>query len=401
MHADDSNALNGTIGFIDESGNPNLETDKEGADTHFIVAAVMVSRAKRIEFENKVEAVKNDLFAGSEMKSSNIGSNDNRRIEVLLQLARADFWIQALVVDKRRIMAEGLRYKRSFVKFMHNLLWQELSPRFLDLEIWTDQYGDREFMDEFARYIEDHFVAETSAQMELDLHDGRSPPNVFLREPRFHFAESSSCVGVQVADIISGTLRKIFDETARSSRAQDFLDVLKDRIASIRQWPSIGLDDLPATASVSEYDTRIRLLSLQLAQAFVKNNEHHDDPDVWNRVSCVKLLAFNARNFTPPSFVGREDILEHLRLPGKNPGRYFRSEIVAPLRDNSIPVCASERGYKLATCEADLREYVEYCYKRVFPFRQRLNRIREAILSATANEVDIMGAPQYHFLRDN
>lgn len=46
------------IGFIDESGNHDLEVEKNGASSYFIVSAVLVESKNLMNFEKRLERLR-------------------------------------------------------------------------------------------------------------------------------------------------------------------------------------------------------------------------------------------------------------------------------------------------------------------------------------------------------
>ncbi|HBA04667.1 MAG TPA: DUF3800 domain-containing protein, partial [Clostridium sp.] len=129
--------------FTDEAGNNGFDFSKDDISTHFIVTAIMVEEDKIKEIENEVEEVRKKFFQTGEMKSSLVGKNHERRIKVLKQLSKINFKIFSVVVDKRDIKGfRGLQYKKSFYKFINNVVHKELRSAFPVLTICADEIGN-------------------------------------------------------------------------------------------------------------------------------------------------------------------------------------------------------------------------------------------------------------------
>lgn len=58
------------------------------------------------------------------------------------------------VVDKRQLTTEGFKHKKSFYKFVNNLLYKELFRTFPELQLSVDEHGTNKFMLEFKKYVE-------------------------------------------------------------------------------------------------------------------------------------------------------------------------------------------------------------------------------------------------------
>ena len=62
---------------------------------------------------------KNNGFAQTEMKSSKIGSDNNRRTRIISQLLPIDFRLIVFIADKEAFVKGSplTEYKKSFIKF--------------------------------------------------------------------------------------------------------------------------------------------------------------------------------------------------------------------------------------------------------------------------------------------
>ena len=69
--------------FVDETGNHDLEITKDGASNLFICVAVVVNDDQSKLVEERMREISRDEFSNSEVKSSGIGGNHNRRLKIL------------------------------------------------------------------------------------------------------------------------------------------------------------------------------------------------------------------------------------------------------------------------------------------------------------------------------
>ena len=73
----------GRTAYIDESGNFGFDFTQDNVSKYYILCAVIVENQYLSTLHSKVETIKkNNGFANTEMKSSLIGSNDNREPEL-------------------------------------------------------------------------------------------------------------------------------------------------------------------------------------------------------------------------------------------------------------------------------------------------------------------------------
>jgi hypothetical protein len=92
-----------TWAFIDEYGNPNLDTDVKDVSNFFIVSAVILDVAALDEVRTALDVVRRSYFQTGELKSKNLGHNRGRWAAVLSSLAPIAFKFAGFVADKRLI----------------------------------------------------------------------------------------------------------------------------------------------------------------------------------------------------------------------------------------------------------------------------------------------------------
>lgn len=118
--------------FTDESGAFGWDLDNSNVSTHFVISAIIVKESDVSELRNSVEEIRAKYFQKGEMKSSKIGRKHDRRKRILSELTKLPFSIFSVVIDKSQLVeAKGLRFKKSFYKFVNNIVHKELKKHFL------------------------------------------------------------------------------------------------------------------------------------------------------------------------------------------------------------------------------------------------------------------------------
>ena len=115
--------------FIDECGNFGFDFSKEGTSQYYTLCAVVVEDSKLSSLHDAVNEIKkNNGFSGTEIKSSNIGSDNKRRSRIISQLLPIEFRVVLLIADKQAFIKGGplTEYKKSFVKFLRQRLYESL-----------------------------------------------------------------------------------------------------------------------------------------------------------------------------------------------------------------------------------------------------------------------------------
>ena len=210
--------------FLSEWGNNALDFSKKGPSgilptTHFIVTALIIGKADVENVLAVLGAISKRHFDGGQIDSEKTGNNHLKRKEVLEDLEELPFQIFSVIVDKRQLIGEGLRYKGSFFKFLHGLADRELFRIFPDLEMVAGRTGDETFMKGFITYVQQNHIA-----------------NLF-NESSFGFVASDDSPIVQLAHFIAGTLARCYDETVITDQRGEFIEILKRKVLTIRFWP--------------------------------------------------------------------------------------------------------------------------------------------------------------------
>lgn len=369
--------------FIDEFGNTDLEVGKQGVTSHFIISAVIVDENKIMLIEEKLEEIRKKYFQTGEIKSSKVADNDFRRRRILNELSNLDFHVYSIIIDKRKIYSEGMRYKQSFIKYLHGIVDRKLYSTYPNLKISADEHGSKEFMEGFIRYIEKNHI-----------------PNLF-NESEFGFVNSKSALLVQLADFICGTLARCFDETVKSENGMEFVKIINRRILMI-PWPEERGSFIHRSENDdNEYDPVIADHSAKSAYLFIDKHENSKDPMIRDQVSCLKYLLFHYHYINPFRYVTTRELKDNISQDRRKEitKYYLRSGIIAKLRDSDVLIGSSVFGYKLPVNEKDLYSFIDHSNKMIFPMLDRLERCRKGIKLVTKNRLDLFDNPGYTSLK--
>jgi hypothetical protein len=373
-----------TVAYIDEYGNSGLDFSNPQNSTHFIVTAIIVDEKDVGSIEKDLETIRQQNFQTGEIKSSNVGKNDKRREKIIRELCSLDFTIYSVVVDKRELYSDGFRYKKSFYKFIHSLVDRELYKTYPILEIVADEHGGNSFMNDFINYIKTNHI-----------------PNLFNHSD-FGFVNSKKLSIVQIADFVSGTLARCFDKTKLSDNKDIFLDILKDKIIHIKHWPTQYKPYTYEAKDFDGFDPIISELGLNLAQQFVDSNIESNNPVILDQITLLKYLIFYFKNLNPTNYISTFELIRRItkiRLNSSLSIHYFRSKIIAPLRDKGVIISSCTKGYKLPSCEKDIYVFLNHSNSIISPMISRIQKVHESVLLATHNKVNILDKPGYENLK--
>lgn len=367
------------IAFLDEFGDHSLNTSKKDVSTHFIVTAVIVDSDKVIEFEQKLEIIRKKYFQEGEIKSKKVGSNDSRRILILNDFVETDIKFYSVIVNKKEILGEGLKHKKVFYKYIPGLVYKELYRSFPFLKIASDEHGKSVFMIKFKEYIQNNHVTDLFNQSE------------------FEFVDSKSNLLVQAADFISGTLARCYDENKKSDKSREFMLLLNKISLGIHPWPLKFKNILFLEhGGIGKFDNEISVLGLNLALSFIKSKEKSSIPFEIDQLRCLRYLM-NCFQFAPNNFVSTNEIMRYIfRIKGKDISEhYFRSKIIAKLRDFGVIISSSNKGYKLPNNESDIFNFINQSCITILPMISRIKKCRDSIKLTTKNQLDILSKEEY------
>lgn len=370
--------------FIDESGDPSLEFDNEGVSAYFIVAAVLVDSQAIDEARQAAEAIRSDEFQTGEMKSSTIANNHQKRLRVLTRINRLPLKLFALVVDKRELRTTGgFIYRQSFIKYINGRLYRTLFNAYEGIHVIADQHGRLEFMNGFKRYMQ-----------------SRHMDTLFAKQT-FEFIDSRQDVMVQIADIFAGSLARVYEPSRITAESPAFLAEIVKSSLEIDHWPYGIAGDGQVNVRSGESDDEIRQLSQRAALRFIAENVDDGDPVALLQVAFVRYLLYVYRYHGPDVYVSTEEILEYIENAADTnlTTHYFRTYVVAGVRDHGVIVASSKKGYKIPHGLEDLLDYVGHAHSIISPMLRRLREVRKQILLTTSGQCDILERGEFEYLR--
>lgn len=368
--------------YIDESGNHDLATEKDGASKYFFILAVVVEQEKVSALTAAVEAIKLEFFGPGEMKSSRVA--EERRIRILKALSPLDFRFYAVAVDKARLHRDsGLAYKQSFIKFTNGRLYNALFQHLPELTVYADGHGGSEFIQSFKRYIETNHA-----------------PDLFSR-PQIEIVDSKSQILVQLADFLVGTAAKVYEDKVTAEPRKVFLEFLAKKRVRIDEWPPKFETPQNAGIETSDLDRRVREISSRAAAVFLTKYEDTADPELQIQHAALSYLLFRAQLPTEEDFATTHQLLEHLHGHGflEVNTQYLRSNVISKLRDRDVIIASSPKGYKIPSSYADVVGFAELVDGIVLPLLQRLKRADQIFDLGSAGQIKVLEKERFRKLR--
>lgn len=376
--------------FTDEYGAFGFDIDNPTVSTHFIITAVLVKESDLESYESGAEAIRKKYFQTGEIKSSKLGQDKHhRRGQILKEISELPMKFITICIDKRGCLenmnSKGLQYKGTFYKFMNNIVHRELRQAFEKLTIVADEMGSCDYMKSFCQYVSRH-------QDQANL----------LGEALFQFSESKHDVRIQVADFISGTLARVYDEHKKTENASEYLQILKNNIVRIGMYPmSYKNYDIVQSPLAKDYDEDIAKLCFSRAVTFIENNQQNDDPIVKAQVVVLKYMLFRFMNNDTRGYIYTSELIDQIRNTsvGDMKEQTFRTKIIGRLRDKGVIIASSTKGYKIPSKTDELRDFIKHDAKIVFPMLSRLKKCRDLVKLSTINALDLLDNTEFSELK--
>lgn len=378
------------LAFVQESGSSSFDFANFG--THFIVVSIIVSIEEKQNIEEQLTKIRQKYFGQEAFSSSQVGDDYMKRRLILQEFANLDFHIYATVINKKQLSGEGFTHEPSFYGFLNSLIYNELFRNFPNLHLIVDDQAGHSFTQQFKMYITKDQIPE------------------FFNKTDFSAADKSQSVFLQLSSFIAGTLNRHYDESKEGTDHDKMLFSLRDRLTSLNFFPrdsklNYQIEENDNDNDGSFYSRIIRNLGEELAIDFLEKKKALIQQDV-EQINCMKLFLLYSKAYQQHDYIPTKEILAHIKI-GKGEHlseQYFRSKVIAKLRDQGVLIASSslgeKKGYKLPTSEEDLYDFVNHINRMIVPMLSRLKKCREAIKEATQGNLDLLGGPEYETLRE-
>jgi hypothetical protein len=362
--------------FVDESGNHDLETTKAGASQLYVLVAIVAKTEAVPELQSAIAALRRVHYGDGEIKSSK--TNDRRRLRVLDDLLKLEFKFIATVIDKAEIRKDsGLKYKRSFIKFLHAFLYRTLVRTYQDITITSDEHGHEYFMSEFREYIKKNHI-----------------PDLFKSSIIEHKSSKDSAP-IQLADFLAGTIRKIYESGPSNPLRPKFIELFHKGNLSIDEWPpALSPISWPTPPENAEKDEVVYRFAMNRAAEFIVAESRNFDPEALPRLLILKYLLFNAK-FEHNGYISAAELRSHLAANGYPDvsEHQFKSTVISRLRDRDVLIASSSQGYKIPQTYQDVLAFVELVNGQTIPLLVRLGRAQRALYAASMGEINVFDQP--------
>lgn len=369
------------IGYLDESGSHGFDFSKVGTSRYFVVTAIIINPQNHDMVIEMFTKIKNQYFPISEMKSSKIGNNEGRRIEILNKLLELDFKFHTLIVDKKRIdINSGLTYKEPFYKFLYGILYSDLYRTFPELQLIADSLISEEFTKSFQSYVNLNHKVDLFTKQKLTFHN------------------SEQSILLQLSDIIGGTISRYYS----GKSLIDPIDLLNSKLIKKTIWPDNFQEIfVEVNDDGNQFEDIISKLSILRVETYLDKNRNSSDNTTRARVMFLTYLKnnflFNNRN----RYITTQELIEYLspHFEEKIKEQFLRQQIVGPLRNEGVLLVSNSNGYKIPSTKNDVLRFFNLFNRIISPMLSRLHTTHLALYGATNGELDVLNYPEFELLK--
>ena len=359
--------------FIDEFGNVAFSFEKKGTFSHFVYCAVTIDASDRQKAENLRLRIAKTNKLGDNIKSSNIGDRYfNRRLKVLKDLVEGlDFSIDLLVIDKRQLENHpGLRQREVFYKYFQSYFVKKYNDIYESFSIWADEVGEP-FRFELEEYVRKKVVS----------------PTLFHPDRFFFLADDITEEKlIQFADIMCGSLGKVFCASHVHERGQEIYDILHTRL-SIEYYPYKSI-----LSEIENYchshDQVICEINLENTVNYLEKTRNAGNDEE------SRLLEYLLMNFhvNPDRLIPTYELTIRMKYFFNDINDDKIRTIVRNLRYNGIFIIShhGKTGYKLASSHFDITKQYNHYLKYVIPMLKKIRILNNGIAKRTSNEINII-----------
>lgn len=368
--------------YIDESGTPDLHTEKEGVLPYLVYSAFVIRENDIVSARNTLKSIHTKYFPQNKyLKSQHIPNDHNgyvKTINILTELNGFEHYVYTIVINKSRINGQsGLSYKPVFIKYFNRIIAQHLASGDGDLHIIFDKTGYVEFQEELKGYMDRKGFG----------------PNLFSNNS---FALSEDQIEeplLQIADFYAGTVAKYYCGKFDQNRASIIHDNFLRKKVSIEWFPrEIVPMFAAASAFESTYNAEISNIAIQSATDYLEL--HADDI-----VGCelIRYLLQEAHR-NPLRYISSKEIKTSLLARNIEIGDPIVK--VSELRDKGVLIISpiGKKGYKFPNNEQEIADFYNRLIGNVLPQLRRCNILNSVLWNNSKGHYNILAYPDFSLL---
>lgn len=360
--------------YIDEFGNTHLDLVKKGTFSHFVYTAVIISEDQEEKARELRKIICHKFRLGPNIKSKNLGDKKDfqKRLDILKFLVEnLNFTIDTLIIDKSKLDIEkgGLKHKRVFYKYFQKLFVGKYNEIYDSYDIHADKVGE-EFVSELERFIMQNAIK----------------PDLFNPDRTFKLSDDVKDEElVQFADIVAGSLGKIFCTSHSSERMDEIYEILHSRL-TIQHFPFQSNYQIKTTEEDAKMNLLIKKLNGEVLEQYIESANYKKDH---LQIRLLDYLSLHNR-MSPYRLVPSYEIVDYLKNFTMQMSEERLRTIIRDLRYEGLFIIShsGKPGYKLASSYEDIIQHFNHFMRYIVPMLEKIKVINQKMANTSFNDVN-------------
>jgi len=352
--------------YGDEFGTSTLKNNDVKNITNFIYSAIVIKQSNIKEAIKVRNEISKKYFQGNIIKSkSRVLQNIDKRIEILEYLVNnLNFIIYTIVIDKTKLDKDngGLRFRKVFYKYFHNIFFSLINNNFNDFELHMDNLINEEYQIELKKYIYEKF--QNSFFENYNISDDKKEPLI------------------QLADLIAGSLGRVYNQSFQEDKSENLFRLLSPKMGKTIFFPAIENNEV----SDVKYENKIEEEIFKIARQDTIDMLNNEGDIIIKNV--LEILLWHQK-FMPHQYIQTYEMINSLKL---NTGKDITIEnlriIIRDLRFKGVIVVSSssKSGYKLPVNKSDVHIYFSHYLKYVIPMLKKVEIANSVFMNKTVGD---------------
>ena len=352
--------------YGDEFGTLTLKTNDVKNITHFIYTAIVI---KESNLENALKVrddISNKFCQGQIIKSSSkpLRNIENRINAIEYLTSNLNFIVYAFVIDKEKLSKDkgGLRFKEVFYKYFQKIFLNQVNNNFNDFEIHMDNLINEKYQIELKNYLNQNYQ------------------NNFFE--KYNISDDKEQPLIQLADLIAGSLGRVFNDSFKTERNDELINLLRPKIQNFIFFPSKEEQVSKAKENSKEVDSEIYSIVRNDTENIIENE---NDIVI---TSIIENLLWNQK-ILPYNYIQTFEIVNNVK---QNTGKEISIEnlriIIRDLRYKGVIIVSSSNksGYKLAVNKSDVSIYFTHYLNYVIPMLKKVEIANNIFMNKTVGD---------------
>ena len=360
--------------YIDEFGNTHLDLVKKGTFSHFVYTAIIISEDQEEKARELRKIICHKFRLGPNIKSKNLGDKKDfqKRLDILKFLVKnLNFTIDTLIIDKSKLDNEkgGLKHKRVFYKYFQKLFVGKYNEIYDSYDINADKVGE-EFVSELERFIMQNAIK----------------PDLFNPDRTFKLSDDVKDEElVQFADIVAGSLGKIFCTSHSSERMDEIYEILHSRL-TIQHFPFQSNYQIKTTEEDAKMNMLIKKLNGEVLEQYIESANYKKDH---LQIRLLDYLSLHNR-MSPYRLVPSYEIVDYLKNFTMQMSEERLRTIIRDLRYEGLFIIShsGKPGYKLASSYEDIIQHFNHFMRYIVPMLEKIKVINQKMANTSFNDVN-------------